>query len=69
MAGISSPLTAAISDWCRSLLCVESHSDAVVTVCWACEAVKTTTCLRTYLPAFFGVQRSIPYTLSNAPDG
>jgi hypothetical protein len=39
-------------------LWVESHSDAFVTGSWACGAVKTANCLRTYLPAVFAVQQS-----------
>jgi hypothetical protein len=47
----------------------ESHSDAFDTGSWACGAVKTANCLRTYLPAVFGVQRSMPYTLSTVTEG
>jgi hypothetical protein len=36
-------------------LWVESHSDTVVTGCWACEASRTANCLRTHLPAVFAV--------------
>jgi hypothetical protein len=50
-------------------LWVESHSDVFATGSWACEAVKTANCLRTYLPAVFAVQRSMPYCLSNAAEG
>jgi hypothetical protein len=37
------------------VLWVESHSDAFATCCWACEALRTSNCLRTYLPAVFDV--------------
>jgi hypothetical protein len=36
-------------------LWVESHSDVFATGSWACEALRTVNCLRTYLPAVFTV--------------
>jgi hypothetical protein len=48
-----SPLPSATS--AGGYLGVESHSAAFATGCWACEALRTVNCLRTYLPAVFTV--------------
>jgi hypothetical protein len=56
---------ASAGGWLR----VESHSDVVVTWRWACEAIKTANCLRTYLAAVFAVQRSRPYAMSDTAEG